>query len=195
MKRQLSLSQYRAIDLGILLAVESFCLLLMHFATKMWFPEQLYVASPVAGMTALVMMRWGAYALIHGAVGGILYAWLSGGTWQHLLIYGLGNLAALGAMLMLKTPGKERVRQDGFLAMMFALASQVLMQLGRAGMALLLGFSGEAALGFLTTDALSVLLTLFIIWTVRKMDGLFEDQINYLLRMERERQAERRDRF
>lgn len=195
MKHQITLSQYRAIDLSILLVVQTFCQLLLQFAIRFWFPEQLYVASPVAGLTALVMMRWGAFAGIHAAVGGLVYAWLSGGTWQHLLIYGAGNLLALAAVPVLKRFGKEKTRQDAFLALMFALAVQLLMQLGRAAAALLLGFPGQACLGFITTDVLSVLLTLLIIWIVRKSDGLFEDQKHYLLRMEQERQAERRDRF
>ena len=195
MNRQLSLGQYRAIDLGILLLIQTFCQLLLYFATNFWFPEQLYVASPVAGMAALVMMRWGPFAALHAAVGGLVYAWLSGGTWQHLAIYAGGNLLSLGALGMLKFLGKERVRQSAFCALMFGLLVQVLMMTGRALMSLLLGGTPEGCVGFLTTDVLSVLLTLFIIWIVRKADGLFEDQITYLLRMEREREAERRDRF
>lgn len=195
MERQITLNQYRAIDLGILAAVQTFCQLLLYFAIRFWFPEQLYVASPVAGMAALVMMRWGVFAGIHAALGGLVYAWLSGGTWQHLLIYAVGNLASLAVLPILKHLGKERVRSDGFPALMFGLAVQLLMQLGRAAAALILGYSPEAAVGFITTDALSILLTLLIIWIVRKTDGLFEDQKQYLLRMEQARQAERRDRF
>ena len=195
MNRQLSLTQYRNIDLGILAAAQTFCQVLMYFATRFWFPEQLYVASPVAGITALVMMRWSGFAGIHAALGGIVYVWLSGGTWRHLLAYGIGNLAAMAALPVLKAFGKERVRRDNFLTLVFGFGVQLLMQLGRAVMAVVMGFSFEAAVGFVTTDALSILLTLLIIWIVRKTDGLFEDQKHYLLRMEQERQAERRDRF
>lgn len=195
MKRQLSLARYRALDLAGLLLIQTFCQLLMYFATNVWFPEQLYVASPVAGVTALVMMRWGPFAAIHAGVGGLVYAWLSGGSWQHLLIYGGGSLLSVGALVMLKGFGKDRVAKSGFLAQAFGLLVQVLMQLGRAAAALLLGAAPGASLGFLTTDVLSVLLTGLIIWIVGRSDGLFEDQIRYLLRMERERQAERRDGF
>lgn len=195
MKRQLSLGEYRAIDLSILLLMQTFSQLLIHFAVNLWFPDQLYVASPVAGITALVMMRWGCFAGFHAFLGGLLYALLFGGTWQHLLIYGVGNLFSLGAMLMLRGYGKEQIRQDGVLSLLFALAVQILMMLGRGGIALLAGYSAQSCLGFITTDALSILLTLLIIWIVRRMDGLFEDQKHYLLRMERERKAERMDRF
>ena len=113
MKRQISFQQYRNIDLIILLAVLAVCQLLTHFAVAFWFPEQLYVVSPVAGLTALVMMRWSGFGAIHAALGGLLFAVLSGGTWQQILIYTVGNLAALLMLLMLKRPGKEQREKDG----------------------------------------------------------------------------------
>ena len=193
MKRQISFEQYRTIDLTILLAVLAVCQLLTHLAVSVWFPEQLYVASPVAGLTALVMMRWGGYSAVHALLGGVLYAALCGGSWRHILIYGIGNLVSLSALIMLKKPGKERVRTSGFLSLMFGLCVQVTMWLGRFAMAVLLGDGVSAAFGFITTDVLSGLFTLLIVWVIRRIDGLFEDQKHYLLRMERERQAERRE--
>lgn len=189
MNKQLTLGQYRAIDLGILLLVQVFCQLLIHFATQLWFPEQLYVASPLGGIVALVMMRWGGWSALHACLGGLLYAWLSGGQWQHLLIFGLGNLAALGALPLRNALCKGK----GIPRILYGVAVQLLCQLGRGLTALALGFSADACLGFLTTDSLSILLTLLIIWIVGKMDGLFEDQIHYLRRLEQAREAERRD--
>lgn len=195
MKRQLTLAQYRTIDLISLLLIQTFCQVLMYYAITFWFPEQLYVASPLAGVTALVMMRWGPWAAIHAGLGGVTHALLSGGSWEHLLIYGAGSLLSLVALGMLRGFGKERVAKSGFLSLAFGILTQVLMQLGRVLVALLLGGEPRACLGFVTTDGLSVLLTGLILWIVRRSDGLFEDQIRYLLRMERERQAERRDGF
>lgn len=193
MNRQISFKQYRTIDLSLLMVMLAVCQLLAHFAVSIWFPEQLYVASPVAGLCAMVMMRWGGFAAVHALLGGVIYAALAGGTWQQILIYGIGNLASLAALVMLKHPGKERVRNSGFLSVVFALCVQLLMWLGRFGMAALFGGELAACLGFVSTDILSGLFTLLIVWVVRKIDGLFEDQKHYLLRMERERQAERRE--
>lgn len=193
MKRQISFEQYRTIDLTILLVFLVISQFLAHLAVSVWFPEQLYVASPIAGLTALVMMRWGGYSAIHALLGGVLYAVLCGGNWKHILIYGIGNLVSMLALVMLKKPGKERVRTSGFLSLMFGLCVQVLMWLGRFGAAILLGNEIAAGFGFITTDVLSGLFTLLIIWVIRRIDGLFEDQKHYLLRMERERQAERRE--
>lgn len=195
MNRQISFSQYRMIDLSILSFVLAVCQFLTHLAVSFWFPEQLYVVSPVAGMTALVMMRWSAWAAIPAGLGGVLFVWLSGGNLQQMLIYVLGNLASLMALFLFKIFGKEKIRKDSFLAVVFAIAVQLLMQLGRATMTLVFGYSTEACIGFITTDILSMLFTVFIIWTARRIEGLFEDQKNYLLRIQREQQAERGEQF
>ena len=91
--------------------------------------------------------------------------------------------------MMFKVRDKERVRQDAFLALTFALITQLLMQLGRAGIAAILGFPADACIGFITTDILSALFTLFIIWIVRRIEGLFEDQKHYLLRIQSEHKS------
>ena len=195
MNRQISFGQYRAIDLSILSVVLLVCQFLTHLAVSFWFPEQLYVVSPVAGMTALVMMRWSAYAAIPAALGGVVFTALSGGGVQHFLIYAVGNLASLLALVMFRLYGKERIRRDGFLAVVFAIAVQLLMQLGRAALGAAFGYSAAECLGFITTDLLSILFTVFIIWTARRIEGLFEDQKNYLLRIQREQQVERGEQF
>ena len=195
MNRQISFGQYRAIDLTILSVVLAVCQFLTHLASSFWFPEQLYVVSPVAGMTALVMMRWSAWAAIPAGLGGMLFVWMSGGSLQQMLIYVIGNLVSLAALLLFKLFGKERVRKDSFLAVTFAIAVQLLMQLGRAAMGFLFGFPTAAIIGFITTDILSILFTVFIVWTVRRIEGLFEDQKSYLLRIQREQQVERGEQF
>lgn len=187
MNRQISFGQYRAIDLvnlGIVMAVSQF---VIYYASSFLYPEQLYVVSPVAAMVALVMMRWSGFAAIHAVLGGVIFTALSGGTWQHFVIYGAGNLICLPALLFFKIFGKERIRQDSFLSLVFALCVQILMQLGRSAVAALLGFSAAACLGFITTDVLSCLFTMVIIWIVRRIEGLFEDQKHYLLRIQSER--------
>lgn len=193
MKQQISFSQYRSIDLTILAVVLAFSQFMIFMATSFWFPEQMYVVSPVAAMTALVMMRWNAYGAIHAALGGLIYALLAGGNGQQLLIYGAGNLLSILAMIVLKLFGKERVRTDGFLSLTFAFCVQLLMWLGRAGLAALFGYEPAACIGFITTDVLSGLFTLVIIWIVRRIEGLFEDQKQYLLRLDRERKNEGRE--
>ena len=187
MKKQISIQQYRAIDLAILGGAYGVCEILIYVASTFWYARELYIASPVAAITAIVMMRWGGWAGIHAAAGGFLYAYLRHGSWQQLLTFGAGNLLALAALVLLKLLGKERIRKSAFLSVMFGLCVQLLMQIGRGVAAALLGTPLSACLGYITTDILSTLLTLVIIWIVRKADGLFEDQKHYLLRLESER--------
>lgn len=193
MKRQISLSQYRNIDLIILAVILGVIQVMIHYAASVWFADQLYVVSPVAIVTALVMMRWGAWAAIHAMLGGIVYTAVAGGSVQQYLIYGIGNLLSLLALVMFRLLGKERIRENVIYSLAFGFVVQVLMLLGRAAIAAVLGFEWAACLGFITTDFLSVLLTLCGIWAVRRMDGLFEDQLQYLLRIQSEQSTEGRE--
>ena len=168
---------------------------MIHFAATVLYTDQRYVVSPVAAVAALVMMRWNGWAAIHILLGGVLYALMAGGNWQHILIYGGGNLLALIALLMLKCVGKERIRKDGLLTMLYALLTQLLMQVGRSVVAAVLGFPAGALLGVLTTDLLSGLFSMVILWSIRRVDGLFEDQKQYLLRIAREQKNERGEQF
>ncbi len=195
MKQQISLQQYRTIDLSILAGFMAISQLLIQFAVSVWFPGQLYVVSPVAIIVTLVMMRWSLWGVIHAVLGGVLYAVFAGGNVQHILIYGVGNALSIAALLMFKVFDKERVRQSAFLSLLFALCVQLLMQLGRALVALCFGNPAAICIGFITTDSLSDLFTVLVIWAVRRIEGLFEDQKHYLLRLERERQNEGREQF
>ncbi len=193
MNKQMTLGQYRALDIAMLSGAYAVCEILIYVASTFWYARELYIASPVAIVTALVMMRWGIWAGIPALGGGLLYACLRQGTWQQLLTYGAGNLLALTALILFRLLGKERIRKSAFLSMMYALSVQLLMQAGRALVAAVLGTDIGAALGYITTDILSTLLTVVIIWIARKPDGLFEDQKHYLLRLQSERQVEGRE--
>ena len=62
------------------------------------------------------------------------------------------------------------------------------MQAGRALTALALGSGPASVAGFFTTDSLSLLFTFVIIWIARKLDGVYEDQKHYLLRVHAEKE-------
>ncbi len=187
MKRQISLAEYRSVDLAILTVLMAVSQAVIQWAISYWRADMTgYIVSPVAAVAALVMMRWSLWAAIPAAVGGIVFSLLSGGSVEQTLIYSLGNLLSLLACLFLKLVGKERVKGNVVLSLLFALITQLLMQLGRAGIAAAQGYSWRACLDFITTDAMSILFTLVIIWIVRRVEGLFEDQIHYLLRIQKE---------
>lgn len=189
MNRQISLAQYRTIDLMILAVLMAVVQVIIGFASSVWFPDQLYVVSPVGIIVALVMMRWGPWAAMHAVLGGALFVWISGGNSHQLIIYGVGNLFSMLALPLLRWPGKEKLRSNVIYTLLFGVAIQLLMLAGRAAVAAILGYEADICFVFITTDALSILFTLCGVWVIRRIDGLFEDQIHYLLRIQSEQSA------
>ena len=183
MKRQFSFQQYRAIDLAMFAALLCITETMIVKAATWWFPDQLYTVSVVGAVTAIVLMRWGPWAAIHACLGGAVFCLASRGSARQLLIYCAGNLLSLAMLLPLNRLGGERIRLDSFLTVCFGLGTLLLMQLGRALLAVALGSSFRNALGFFTTDALSLLFTGLILWIARRLDGIFENQKHYLLRI------------
>lgn len=193
MNKQISFRQYRAIDLSLMTGLMILSQGLISMVATTIYADQLYVVSTVGAVTALVMMRWNGYAAIPAFLGGLLYTLLSGGTLQHYIIYSVGNLVSLLALILFKLMEKEAIRTDGLMTMFFAFVVQILMLLGRAGVAFLFGNPAGICLGFITTDALSILFTVCVIWVTRRIEGLFEDQKKYLLRIQKEQQTEGRE--
>lgn len=181
-RKQRTWKEYRAIDLALLgLALAVFEFLIVR-AANWWFPGQPFTVSLAAAMASIVYMRWGAWGAIHAVEAGLVFCFFSGATPGQFVIYCAGNLFSVFSLLLLKAVGKERVR-TGSLALVFPLLVQLLMQAGRAATALLLGAAPAGAAGFFTTDSLSLLFTFVIIWIARKLDGVYEDQKHYLLRI------------
>ena len=198
--------QYRQMDLTVFGAMLVVAEALIVLAATRWFPAEAYTVSIVAAVTSIVLMRWGPWAAIHAVLGGLVYCFVSGGQPGQYLIYCAGNLFALLSLLWFRILGKERIREDSFLTVMFALTTQLFMQLGRAAVAfaLLRALPGSApagtqsiagalsfCIGFVTTDALSGFFTAVILWIARRQDGLFEDQKHYLLRIQEAEKEER----
>ena len=191
LNRHLTLKQYRNLDLfffAVMLILSE--TLIVNAATR-WYPDQLYTVSVSAAITAIVMMRWGPWAAIHAVLGGIVYCIAAKGSQQQFVIYGVGNLFALISLLMIRMLGKERIRENVLLVLLFALCTQLFMQMGRACVAFIHGTDIETGIHFITTDALSGLFTMVIVWIASRLDGVFEDQISYLLRVQKEAEEEK----
>ena len=185
MRRQRSWKEYRAIDLAIMALMLAVFEFLIINAARFWFSDQLYTVSLAAAVTSIVYMRWGAWGGIHAAEAGAVYCYFAGGTPEQFIIYCVGNLFSLFAVIVLNAVGKEKVR-TGHLSLVFPLLVQLLMHIGRGVAALVFGASPGIAAAFFTTDSLSYLFTFVIIWIARKLDGVYEDQKHYLLRVHAE---------
>ncbi len=191
MNRRLSVGQYRSIDLAIFAVMLAVFETIVVFAARAWFPGEPYAISVVPVVTAIVMMRWGWWAALHALLGGVVYSTASGGSAQQMLIYALGNLASLGAMTMIKGLGAGKICGSSLLTIAFGACVTLLMQAGRALVSLTCGASPADAAGFFTTDVITLLFTLTVLWIVRRLDGVFEDQRHYLSRLHEEQERER----
>ncbi len=160
-------------------------------AARRWFPNEPYTVSVTPAITAIVMMRWGPWAGLHAALGGVVFCLTSGAGVKHYAIYGLGNLLSLAALTYIRSATPEGIRESVWKSLALALMVTLLMQLGRALIAVVLGSDPVAALGFFTTDVITVLFTLVLIWIARRLDGIFEEQNHYLLRLRQQENEER----
>ena len=163
--------------------------LLVNAATR-WFPGQPYTVSVTPAVTAIVLMRWGSWAALHAALGGAAFCFASGAAPGHYLVYAAGNLLGLAALTIRKRLTPEGIREKVSWSLLFGGAVCLLMQLGRAAISVMAGAPYAQALGFFTTDAITLLFTLVIVWIARRLDGIFEDQVHYLLRIYRQEKEE-----
>ena len=189
-----SLSQYRAIDCSL------FALMLMVFETVIiraatgWFPAEAWTVSLVPAITAIVMVRWGPWCAIHAVLGGIVTVLGLKGSGLQFLVYGAGNLAVLAVWPLLKRWGWKKLHQNVLVNFLFAALTVLAMQLGRALVALVTGTPVNGLPLFITTDSITYIFTLVILWITARLDGILEEQTHYLARIndpEREKEGYR----
>ena len=183
MQTRKSVEQYRTIDLSL------FALMLIIFETVLvraatgWFPAEPWTVSVVPAVTAIVMVRWGPWCGIHAALGGVVTVVAMKGTGIQFLIYGIGNLAALAVLLPERKWGWKRLHDKILLNLLFSILIVLAMQAGRAAAALIAGTPPEELLLFVTTDSVTYIFTVVILWIVSRLDGMLEEQKHYLVRI------------
>ena len=182
MKKQRTWKQYRAIDLTMFGVILVICEFIIVMAARFWFPGQPYTVSLAGAIASIMYMRWGYWGGIHAALAGLVFCFFQGASPKQYLIYVLGNLLSMVSVVVLNKVGKEKVRTST-MGMLYPIFVLLLMQTGRAAVALFAGAEPASVIGFYTTDSLSMLFTFVIIWIARRLDGVWEDQIHYLLRI------------
>ncbi|MBQ9252880.1 MAG: hypothetical protein IJ188_09625 [Clostridia bacterium] len=190
MEKRRSLGQYRAVDLALfalmLLIFESIILL----ASTRWFPGQPYTVSLAPAIVAIVLVRWGPWAALHAVLGGLVVCVQSQASPAQFAIYCVGNLFPLLLLPWLSAWRKrEGIWSSSAQALGFGAAVLLLMQAGRALFTLCFGANPVLALGCFTTEVITDLFTLVILWIVRRLDGVLEDQVHYLRRVQAEEQT------
>ena len=183
MQGRMTVRRYRAVDLSL------FALILIVFETVLvraaneWFPQEPWTVSATAAVVAVVMVRWGPWCALHALIGGIVTVTVSRGSAQQFLIYGIGNLAALAVWPLERKWGWKKLRDNSLLNFLYAALVLLAMQAGRILIALILGTKPEELLLFITSDSVSYIFTLTIVWIVSRLDGMLEDQGHYLRRI------------
>lgn len=191
MKKQISFRQYRAMDLFLFTALLCGCEALITLGATRWFPGEPYTLSITPAVTAIVMVRWGGFAAIPAVLGAVVFCFVSGAALPQYLIYCVGNLASLVLTRFLCGDGWKRLHENVLLTMLCGMTTALLMQLGRLVLGLVLGGSLQVCAGFVTTDTLSTLFAVLIVWIARRLDGMLEEQKHYLQRVAEEMERER----
>ncbi len=195
MERRLNFGQYRAMDLTI------FAVLLIVFeslASKaaFHFSSQPYFISIVPAIACIVFMRWGMFGCIHAALGGLVYCISTGGSAVHFLIYIVGNLFSVLGVLYLKRIGPAKVKGSVALSLLMAVLVSFLMQIGRGIVAIIVGYiEPRMVFSFVLTDVISGLFAVIIVFIVRRLDGVFEDQRSYLKRINEDEMKDKEEGF
>lgn len=196
----LSFKQYRAIDLTIMAVLLAISEAVVTVAATKWFPDQLFSVSTTLAIVCIVMMRWDGYAVLHAAVGGCVYCLVLGAPAQQFAIYCAGNCGALIALVLFKIVGKKRVAEKVFFSVLFVFAAYCGAESGRCAMSMILPDTMQTVrdagawnmlIMFLTRDCISLLFAVLTVLISRRMDGLFEDQLTYLRRVNEEERKER----
>ncbi|MBQ3842196.1 MAG: hypothetical protein II820_05865 [Ruminiclostridium sp.] len=186
----LSLKQYRNIDLLIMLVMLAAAEFLITKAATVWFPSELYVLSPTVAVMCIVMMRWGPFAAVHAAGGGLALCIASGASPEQYAVYCVGNCLGLAALLLFKTWGKEKIRNSIVYTILFTVAAFCAVQTGRWTVSLFFGAEPGSIVRLFASDSLSLAFDVITVLIARRIDGLFEDQVSYLVRTQSERNKE-----
>lgn len=206
--RLISVKQYRATDLFIFALIITVAEILTYFAGK-WFPSgAFFTFSLMLPIALTVMMRWGWPSVLYAVWCGLLNCLLSLGngavTGAQYASYIIGNGFMAIPLIILHFIGKDKVRGHWWSSLLFVIFSWLMVYLGRSSMwaiayqiSPISGLKAYAGFEvFAVGDMLSLLMAIVVVLTLRRLDGMFEDQKSFLKRLDKERQERmRRDEF
>ena len=179
----MSFKQYRGIDLILFVIMYGVCEYLAIKAATVWFDES-YCISIMLPMLVIVMMRWDKFSIIHAVVYALLFVYFQSGSLTQYFIYLTGNLGFMLLLLYMKKVTKEKIRATFFGSVSYLLIGFLLMEVFRGLASMLLaGKDAGVIFTFIMTDMLSLVFAILVIIIVRRIDGLFIDQKQYLLEL------------
>jgi hypothetical protein len=160
------------------------------YASGTWFWAQAVNISVTLLLVCIVMMRWGGWAAIQAVAGGLVYCFAAGATTEQYIVYSIGNLFGLVALLLIRFVGKEKIRASKMQLVLLATITYIGMAIGKTVVGLIFGGTVSDFVLYVTTDIISLLFAAVVLVLLRKTDGMIEDQKAYLFRVEREEREE-----
>lgn len=195
--RLISVNQYKSTDLFIFAVIIIIFDLMAHYAPMLFTDEIPYSFCLTVPITLVIMIRWG-WCSVFFAVGDALLLTVinNPSSWQSYICYGVGNASLLLLLIVVKLVGKKRIASTWYFTSLFVLGGWVLQNLMITVMNAICGYSFVSYLasnfGFGITGVLSLAMGLVITLVLRRLDGMYEDQIEYLKRLKGERDAAQR---
>ena len=195
--RLISIKQYRTTDLVIFAVILIIFDLLAHYASILFSGEIIYSFCLTVPITLVVMIRWGWFSVFFAIGDALLLTVIHNPSmWQSYLCYGVGNASLMLLLLAVKFIGKKRIASTWYFTLLFVVCAWVLQNLTITVMNAICGYSFVLCLaanfGFGLTGVLSLAMGVVISLVLRKLDGMYEDQIEYLKRLKGEREEKQR---
>lgn len=195
----ISFGRYRATDLLLFAIILTAFSLISFFAFNEWFAadSSRYIFSISIPIALLAMVRWNWYGMFYAVYDGLLFCILLLATdrfgeapvLQSFLVYGIGNAFVGLAYLMVHFMGYKRIAAKWYFTVLYMLCGWAAVLVGKVIVSICFGAGvGSAFLGFLgARDLLSLAMGIVILLVMRKLDGMFENQRDYLIRLDKER--------
>ena len=167
--------------------------LIVHFATlSLADAATMYMFSLTVPIVLLVMVRWGWPAIFFAVGDGILLTALNNPTvWQSYLSYGVGAASIFLLYIPMHFLGKKKIAANWYFTVLFVLLGWVLNNLVSSfiqwlcGVEFIIALAGNVS--FSVTGFMSLAIGTVLLLILRKLDGMFEDQVHYLKRLDSER--------
>lgn len=187
--RLISLQQYRLTDIFLFAVILVAFDLIIHYAFIAYSGD--FVFSLLVPIVLLVMIRWG-WPCVFLAVGeGILFSVLNRDlanfTNWHYIIYGIGNAWIMLMLIPMKLVGKDKICRSGGHTLWFVVLGWLLVYLGRCVMSWICGLGFSSMFFGQAMDLISLFIGILLTQIFRRLDGMFEDQKSFLLRLDKER--------
>lgn len=200
--RFISLKQYKSTDLFVFALILTVSEVLIYMAGK-WFPmAATYTLSLLVPIVLTVMIRWGWEGILFAAFCGILKCLIhiNTSTGLHFVSYIIGNAFIAIMLIPIKFIGKDKIRAKWWATALFLIGGWLCVYLGRSSV-WAIGYSispiAESAAwkGFVSFglgDLFSLVVGFVIVLVLRRLDGMFEDQVTFLKRLENEKKEKLR---